>query len=164
MPDSSQPITAKSVTFSFREARSSDLTEIVRMLANDTLGAGREQFTEPLHAGYLQAFARIENDRNNQILLAVDAEDRILGFLQLTYIPNLTYQGSWRAQIEGVRVNENFRSSGIGKAIIEYALHCARARGCYLAQLTSDKSRTDALRFYESLGFKASHEGFKRML
>ena len=161
MPDSS---TTGSNGLLFRLANPTDLVEIVRMLADDRLGANREHFSVPLLRGYVDAFASIEQDPNNEILVAQDSDDNLLGFLQITYIPNLTYQGRWRALIEGVRVKSEKRAAGIGKALITNAIERARERNCHLVQLTSDKTRTEALRFYESLGFKASHEGFKRSL
>lgn len=148
----------------YRLATLSDLPEIVRMLAEDPLGAKREHYSSPLLPVYTQAFQSIESDPNNEIVLAVNHNEELLGFLQLTYIPNLTYQGRWRALIEGVRVHAEQRSRGIGQALIEYAIERARNRGCLMVQLTSDKSRADALRFYTSLGFNATHEGFKLML
>lgn len=152
------------IPISFRTATQSDLPEIVRMLADDPLGVKREHFSNPLLPGYTQAFQSIESDPNNEIVLAVNHNNEVLGFLQLTYIPNLTYQGRWRALIEGVRVNTQQRSRGIGQSLIEHAIERARKRGCFIVQLTSDKSRVDALRFYASLGFKATHEGFKLAL
>ena len=89
------------------------------------------------------------------------ADGRVIGVLQLTFIPYLTYQGSWRALIEGVRVASDRRSGGIGRQLIEWCIARAVARGCRMVQLTSDKSRADAIRFYERLGFVASHEGLK---
>ncbi len=134
------------------------------MLAEDPLGATRERYCIPLLAGYEEAFSSIDSDPNNEIVVAEDAAVGLLGFLQITYIPNLTYQGRWRAQIEGVRVRPESRSTGIGRALVKQAIFRARQRGCHLVQLTSDKSRGDALRFYESLGFLASHEGLKLAL
>jgi ribosomal protein S18 acetylase RimI-like enzyme len=148
----------------FRSATLSDLPEIVRMLAEDPLGAKREHYSSPLLPSYTHAFESIESDPNNEIVLAVNHNDELLGFLQLTYIPNLTYQGRWRALIEGVRVHAEQRSRGIGQSLIEHAVERARKHGCLMVQLTSDKSRAEALRFYASLGFKATHEGFKLML
>jgi ribosomal protein S18 acetylase RimI-like enzyme len=148
----------------FRPAAQSDLAEIVRMLSDDPLGAKREHYSSPLLPAYTHAFQSIESDPNNEIVLAVNQNDDLLGFLQLTYIPNLTYQGRWRAMIEGVRVHADQRSRGIGQSLIEHAVERARKRGCLMVQLTSDKSRAEALRFYTSLGFKATHEGFKLML
>ena len=148
----------------FRHAQQSDLIEIVRMLANDPLGAKRELFSVPVLQAYEQAFKNIQIDPNNEIIVAEHSDFTLLGFFQITYIPNLTYQGRWRAQIEGVRVNSEQRSIGIGRALVLHAIELAKKRHCYLVQLTSDKSRTDALRFYESLGFHATHEGFKLFL
>jgi ribosomal protein S18 acetylase RimI-like enzyme len=131
------------------------------MLAEDPLGSQREAFTEPIKSCYLEAFNHIESDPNNEIIIALDNDSLLLGFLQITYIPNLTFQGSWRAQLEGVRVNASKRSSGIGKALVEHAIQRAKIRGCHLVQLTSNNTRQDALRFYQSLGFTPSHVGFK---
>ena len=89
------------------------------------------------------------------------AQEADVGVMQLTFIPYLTYQGGWRALIEGVRVASEFRSKGIGREMIQWAIGRARERGCHVLQLTTDKERVDALRFYESLGFAASHEGMK---
>jgi ribosomal protein S18 acetylase RimI-like enzyme len=145
----------------FRKAKKTDLVEIVKMLADDPLGSSREEFSDPPKPCYLDAFRHIEADQNNDIIVAVDTNGELLGFLQLTYIPNLTLQGSWRAQLEGVRVKTSKRSAGIGKALIEHAIQSAQTKGCRVIQLTSNKARTDALRFYESLGFTPSHVGFK---
>lgn len=130
------------------------------MLADDPLGAQREVFGEPVRNGYMEAFAAIEADPNNELVVAVMA-DAVVGMLQITFIPYLTYQGRWRALIEGVRVSSSVRSQGIGEAMIKWAIDHARSRGCLMVQLTTDKARDDALRFYERLGFVASHQGMK---
>lgn len=148
----------------FRIATSADLPAIVAMLAADPLGAKRERNTSPLPQAYYDAFAAIDHDANNELMVAVSADNTILGVLQLTFIPGLTYQGGWRALVEGVRVASELRSSGIGRQLFEWAIQRARARGCHMLQLTSDKMRPDAIRFYESLGFVASHEGLKMHL
>lgn len=145
----------------FRTARQEDLVEMIEMLANDPLGSQREEFSNPLKSCYVDAFSQIEADPNNEVIVVTDDDERLLGFLQITYIPSLTLQGSWRAQLEGVRVIESKRSEGVGKALIEHAIHRAKSRGCHLLQLTSNSTRKDALRFYESLGFTPSHIGFK---
>jgi GNAT superfamily N-acetyltransferase len=145
---------------SFRIAVRNDVPEIVRLLADDALGAKRERYELPLPASYLAAFDAIAADPNNELVVAC-LDGRIAGVLQLTYIPYLTYQGAWRALIEGVRVASGARSAGIGKALLEWAIARARERGCGLVQLTTDKSRADAKKFYEALGFVASHEGMK---
>jgi len=150
----------KATDLTFRRARLSDLEVIVELLANDPLGARREACVSPLPESYLQAFQAISADPNNELVVA-DLEGRVVGVLQLTFIPYLTYKGSWRALIEGVRVSETVRSAGIGRRMLGWAMERARERGCRLVQLTSDKSRIDAIRFYGSLGFTASHEGMK---
>ena len=144
----------------FREATTADIPTLVQMLADDPLGSKRERFELPLPDSYLTAFNAIDNDPHNELVIAED-DDQLLGFMQITFIPYLTYQGGWRALIEGVRVNKTVRGQGIGQKLFAYAIERARARGCHVVQLTTDKKRPDALRFYERLGFVASHEGMK---
>lgn len=144
----------------FRPALRVDLPDIVRLLADDPLGSSREEYASPLPASYYAAFEAIDNDPNNE-LVVVAVDDKVVGVLQLTYIPYITYRGSWRALIEGVRIDSSMRSTGIGRRLFSWAIERAASRGCHLVQLTSDKARPDAIRFYESLGFVASHEGLK---
>ena len=136
------------------------------MLADDPLGAKRERFETPLPESYLHAFAEIDADANNELVVACLGGDAgaVVGVLQLTFIPYLTHQGSRRALIEGVRVASSQRSAGFGTQLFEWAIARARERGCRMVQLTTDKSRPDAKRFYEALGFVASHEGMKLAL
>lgn len=148
---------------SFRLAGLGDLESIVRLLADDPLGAQRERFESPLPVAYQRAFDAIDRDANNELVVAV-AGETVIGVLQLTFIPNLTYRGSWRAQVEAVRVDPAVRGSGVGGSMLEWAIDRARQRGCALVQLTTDKSRLDAVAFYERLGFRASHEGMKLRL
>jgi GNAT superfamily N-acetyltransferase len=145
----------------FRKATINDLPSIVQMIADDVLGSKRENFTTPLPKTYYDAFERIDSDQNQELITVVDEENEVVGVFQLTFIPYLTYQGGIRAQIEGVRVHKDHRGLGIGKIILEWAIRRAKERNAHLLQLTSDKKRPDAIRFYESLGFKASHEGMK---
>ena len=145
---------------SFRRAREGDVAAIVQLLAADPLGSQRERDVEPLPEEYLEAFRSIDGDANQQLILAHQGEN-IVGVLQLTLIPSLTYQGSWRGQIEGVRVAEAARSEGVGRRLVEHAISLARERGCRMVQLTTDKRRPRAIAFYEKLGFVASHEGMK---
>lgn len=155
------PITSVKVDIiQFREASAGDLPTIIQMLADDPLGRQRENYTIPLSDSYLETFQAIESDPNNK-LVAAYVEEEIVGFFQLTLIPYLTYQGRWRGLIEGVRVNKRFRGQGIGRKMIEHGIDCARKKNCHLVQLTTDKKRPDAIAFYESLGFLASHEGLK---
>lgn len=147
----------------FRLAEPDDLPQLVAMLADDELGRTRESPGLPLDHGYLLAFEAIESDPNNELVVC-ESEGRLIGMLQITFIPYLTYVGSWRALIEGVRVASTHRSEGIGSRLFEWAIGRAKARNCLIVQLTTDKKRPDALRFYENLGFRASHEGMKLRL
>ena len=147
----------------FRLATRADVPTLVAMLADDALGAQREQFTDPLPQAYYAAFEALDRDPNNELILAC-LGDRVIGMLQLTYIPSLSYRGGWRALIESVRVDAAYRSQGIGRQLMVWTLERAKARGCHLAQLSTHKSRTDAHRFYERLGFEKSHVGMKLSL
>ncbi|MGH7950813.1 MAG: GNAT family N-acetyltransferase [Limisphaerales bacterium] len=144
----------------FRQASRSDVATIVKMLADDSLGAKREIYTIPPPECYYRAFDAIAQDPNNELVVA-EADGIVIGVLQMTFMPGMTYQGGWRAVIEGVRIAANVRSQGIGRHLFRWAIERARQRGCYMLQLTSDKSRPAAIRFYEGLGFVASHEGMK---
>ena len=147
----------------FRDAKMGDVQGLIRLLANDPLGRLREDLSEPLNNAYLEAFQAIERDPNNQ-LLVVEYAGQLVGVLQLTYIPYLTHTGSWRCLIEGVRIDESVRGKRIGEKMFIHAIELARLRGCKLVQLTSDKKRPDAIRFYQKLGFQDTHEGFKLSL
>ena len=137
---------------------------IVDLLAADQLGAARDGVrTAADLTAYERAFRAIDDDPSH-ILLVAESEGAIAGTLQLSFIPGLARRGALRAQIEAVRVAAGYRGCGLGGAIVEWAIGEARRRGCSLVQLTSDKSRTDAHRFYERLGFVASHEGLKLSL
>jgi len=131
------------------------------MIADDALGSKREKYTIPLPKTYYDAFERIDSDSNQELTVVVDEKDEVLGVFQMTFIPYLTYQGGIRAQIEGVRVHKDHRGHGIGKTIFQWAIQRAKERNAHVLQLTTDKKRPDAIHFYESLGFKASHEGMK---
>jgi GNAT superfamily N-acetyltransferase len=143
-----------------RPAVRADVPAIVAMLADDPLGAAREQFEDPLPDTYYQAFDAIERSPDNHLMIA-DSHGQILGVLQLTIIPYLTYRGGKRALIEGVRVHKDARGRGLGKQMFEHAIAAARDAGCHVVQLTTDKKRPEALAFYQALGFVASHEGMK---
>ena len=143
-----------------RLATREDLPVIIRMLAEDDLGAGRERFETPLPSTYYTAFETIEFDPNQEIAVA-ELDGEVIGTLQLMFLPSLSYQGGTRAQVESVRVMQRLRGQGIGRQMMEWAIERARQRGCHLMQLTSHKSREDAHRFYERLGFTKSHIGMK---
>lgn len=147
----------------FREAVRDDLPAIVRLLADDAIGAQRERAEDPLPAAYRTAFEAIDADPNHQLVVAV-LEGRIVGVMQLSFLPYLSHQGRWRALIESVRVASGSRSQGIGGAMFRWAIERARERGCLIVQLTTDRSREDALRFYRRLGFEATHHGLKLRL
>lgn len=147
----------------FRIATVDDLYKIVEMLADDELGRVRERFETPLPDSYVRAFEAIDSDPNNELIVSCLNEE-IVGVLQLTFTPYLTHQGSWRATIEGVRTASSVRREGMGSQLIQWAIERAKERGCHMVQLTTDKKRADALRFYERLGFTATHEGLKMKL
>lgn len=146
-----------------RRARRDDLPTLVALYADDPLGATRERSISPLPAAYLDAFAEIDRDPN-QFLAVFEDDGRIVGSLQLTIFPSLTRLGAKRAQVESVRVAREARGRGLGRRMLEWAIREARRSGATLVQLTTDKSRGDARRFYEGLGFVASHEGMKLAL
>jgi len=127
------------------------------------LGSTREDAGPVLNPRYAAAFAAIERDEN-QLLAVLEDFGEIVGCLQLTFIPGLSLQGMWRGQIESVRIAASRRGSGLGHVMLEWAIAECRRRGCGVVQLTMNKSRDDTLRFYKSLGFVASHEGFKLAL
>ncbi len=147
----------------FRQARESDIPELVNLLADDDLGAAREDVSLPLNQRYPDAFRSIQRDPNNE-LTVVESNAVLVGMLQLTFIPYLTHTGSWRCLIEGVRIAKDYRGQGLGSRFIDWAIARASERNCGIVQLTSDKKRPDALRFYAALGFEATHEGFKLKL
>ncbi|MFI2618921.1 GNAT family N-acetyltransferase [Streptomyces sp. NPDC018584] len=144
-----------------RQAVADDLPAIVAMLTDDPLGATRESPDDL--TPYVAAFQRLADDPNQRLVVAV-REGRVVGTLQLTIVPGLSRKGATRSIIEGVRVHADERGSGLGTRFIEWAIEESRRQGCQLVQLTSDATRTDAHRFYERLGFSASHLGFKLQL
>jgi GNAT superfamily N-acetyltransferase len=146
---------------SFRPAAASDVPAVVALIADDQLGASREIPQEL--APYRDAFDVIESDPN-QLLVVGESGGRVIATLQLTFVPGLSRRGAWRAQIEAVRVEESMRGVGVGESLVRWSIEQARARGCALVQLTSNATRTDAHRFYQRLGFVASHTGFKLAL
>jgi GNAT superfamily N-acetyltransferase len=144
----------------FRRARKEDLEAIVELLVDDVLGRTREDCLAPSADVYLDAFAAIDSDPNQLLVVAADGEE-IVGTLQLSFIAGLSRKGALRGQIEAVRIASSRRGAGIGREMIEWAILECRRRGCRYVQLTSDKRRADAHRFYEGLGFVPSHIGFK---
>lgn len=148
----------------FRAATQDDLHAVVEMLADDVLGAQRERLEDPLPSAYTEAFEAIERQPGNQVIVAVDDNDNVIGCLQLTLTPGLARLGMTRATIEGVRIARDHRNTGLGEELFRFAIDEARRAGCGLVQLTTDRARPDAHRFYERLGFEPSHIGMKRKL
>ena len=147
----------------FRLAKRADLPSIVRMLADDDLGSQRERYEDPLPEAYYSAFEQIQHDPNHELIVAERSGEPI-GTLHLMFLPSLSFQGALRAQIESVRVDKHFQSQGIGSAMMQWSMQRAKERGAHLVQLTTHKTRVDAHRFYERLGFKGSHLGMKLSL
>jgi GNAT superfamily N-acetyltransferase len=148
----------------FRKAELSDLPKIVEMLADDFLGKSREKFSLPLLPSYVEAFEEINLDPNN-LLAVVDFPNRkTIGTIQLTFIPGIAMKGTKRLLIEAIRVDDSFLNQGIGTKMMEWAIEEGMKRGCKIAQLTSNQLRQNAHRFYEKLGFEATHYGFKKYL
>ncbi len=148
------------VTVTFRKAERSDLFDIIELLGDDPIGRFREVVSRRIDERYSAAFQAIDEDPNQLMAVAVD-DGTMVGCMQLTFIPGLSRAGMWRGQVEGVRIAASHRGTGLGKRFFEWAFHCFKERGCGLVQLTSDKARPDAIRFYETLGFTNSHEGMK---
>lgn len=147
----------------FRQATREDLPEIVRMLADDFLGSTRERYENPLPESYVKAFEEIDADKNNELIVA-ERDGEIVGMLQLTFTPSISFQGGKRATVESVRTDSKYRGQGIGKEMMRWAINRAREEGCISMQLTTNSERTEAHRFYENLGFKGSHLGMKLSL
>jgi ribosomal protein S18 acetylase RimI-like enzyme len=141
-----------------REALSEDLNRIVFLLNDDVFGQQREAESDLF--AYKAAFNAILLDPNHSILV-IEKDGELVGCVQVSYLPNLTFNGSWRAQFEGVRINRSHRGSGLGKRLINEAIARAKARGCRIIQLTTNAARPEAIAFYESLGFKGTHIGMK---
>ncbi|WP_417856775.1 GNAT family N-acetyltransferase [Xanthomarina gelatinilytica] len=145
----------------FRKATISDVPAIVEMIADDKLGKTREDFKIPLPDKYYDAYKNINTDSNQELIVVENDKLEVVGTMQLSFIQYLTYQGGIRAQIEAVRIRKDQRGTGLGTKMFEWAIQRAKERNAHVLQLTTDKKRPDAIRFYESLGFKASHEGMK---
>jgi GNAT superfamily N-acetyltransferase len=150
----------KGPNLTFRAATVEDVPAVVRLLADDVIGANRERIEDPLPAAYYDAFRAIEADPHNELIVA-ELGPAIVGTVQVTYTPNLSRKGLWRATLEALRVDSSTRGAGIGAALVREVIDRARQRGCGIVQLTTDRRRVDAQRFYEGLGFTHSHIGMK---
>ena len=149
-----------SAALHIRLAARVDLPEIVHMLADDELGSQRERFEQPLPECYFAAFDQISYSPFFELVVGEFGE-RVVGTLQLIFIPSISYKGGLRAQVESVRVEKSLRGQGIGTTLMEWAMERARQRGAHILQLTTHNTRTDAHRFYKRLGFVGSHLGMK---
>tara|TARA_B100000212_G_scaffold275514_1_gene215027 strand:+ start:376 stop:846 length:471 start_codon:yes stop_codon:yes gene_type:complete len=147
--------------FIIREAKEGDLPNIVKLLADDELGFKREYYKVLLPKNYNEAFQNILQDKNQELIVLENLNKDTIGTLQLTFIPYLTYRGGLRAQIEAVRIDKEFRGMGFGKKIFKWAIKRSIDKGAHLIQLTTDKLRPDAIKFYKALGFRDSHVGMK---
>ena len=147
----------------YRAAAVGDLSDVIRMLADDFLGQQRERLEEPLPECYVRAFREIEEDPNNELIVA-ELNGEIIGTLQLTFTPSLSHQGSKRCTVESVRVDGKFRGQGFGREMMRWAVERATEKGCASMQLTTHNDRSDAHRFYESIGFSSTHTGMKLKL
>lgn len=145
----------------FRPATAKDLPFIVQLLANDKFGRTREKFEEPLPPEYIEAFNNIAADKNQVLIVGESEHGEVIATLQLSFIQYLAFRGGIRAQIESVRIREDLRGKGIGQKMFQWTIDLAKKRKAHIIQLTSDKRRPEAIRFYEKLGFVASHEGMK---
>ena len=150
-------------TIQIREATHDDIPAVVHLLLEDELGRQREAVETAVPQSYYDAFAEIEQESNNAVFVA-ERDGQLIGTFQLIYLPSLSFKGGKRAQIESVRVAEALRGQGIGRVLMAWAIDQARQNGCVMVQLTTNKSRQQARRFYQQLGFSATHEGMKLML
>lgn len=168
-------VTVAGRTFSITKATKNDVRPIVELLTDDVLGAGREGWKENASA-YERAFDLIQASPDNALLTVREARGAssdesgesepvpLAGTFQVTFLPGLSRKGMSRLQVEAVRVADDYQSMGLGSALMRWAIDCARHSGCGLVQLTTDKTRADAHRFYDRLGFEATHEGYKIIL
>ncbi|PYF77425.1 GNAT family N-acetyltransferase [Pedobacter nutrimenti] len=147
-----------------RKAKKEELFRIIELYADDVLGQSRETLSDPLDEGYVKAFDSIDRNPQQELLVLVDDNNLILGTLQITYVQYLNRMGSKRAIFEAVRIDKNHRGKGLGEMMCKLAINRAKENGVKFVQLFSDKQRTDALRFYQKIGFTPSHEGFKMNL
>jgi GNAT superfamily N-acetyltransferase len=147
----------------FRSATRADLSSIVRLLADDEMGSMRERYEDPLPEAYVSAFEQIDKDSNHELIVA-ELNGEIIGTLQLMFLPSISFQGGLRAQVESVRVDKKYRGRGIGSELMKCTIERAKERGVHVVQLTTHRSRDDAHRFYERLGFSGSHLGMKLSL
>lgn len=147
----------------YRDATEADLPAIIHLLAEDQIGGRKDDPGPPLDPVYAAAFAAIDSDPNQRLIVA-EIDGAVIGTMQLSFLPGLLNRGAWRGQVEAVRIAADRRSQGLGEQLIAWAVERFRERGCFMAQLTSNNDRVGAHRFYERLGWQKSHAGFKLYL
>jgi GNAT superfamily N-acetyltransferase len=147
----------------FRVAAYADVSSIIRLLADDELGSLREKFENPIPKSYYSAFELIDKDPNHDLIVA-ELDGEVIGTLHIMFLSSLSFQGGLRAQVESVRVDTHHQNQGIGSEMMKWAIQRAKDRHAHIIQLTTHKSRADAHRFYERLGFKGTHLGMKLSL
>jgi N-acetylglutamate synthase-like GNAT family acetyltransferase len=145
----------------FRQAAKEDLPAIIEMIAHDSLGQLREKYEEPLPKEYYRAFEIIDGDKNQELMVIENSHGEVVASFQLSFLQYLTYMGGMRCLVENVHVREDQTGKGIGRQMFQWIVQRAKKKGVHLVQLTSNKLRPNAIRFYENIGFKATHEGFK---
>ena len=145
----------------FRKATKEDLPAIIEMIANDTLGRLRERYGDPLPKEYYNAFERIDGDENQELIVMENSKKEVVASFQLSFLQYLTYVGGIRCLVENVHVREDQTGKGIGRQMFQWIIERAQEKGVHMVQLTSNKLRPNAIRFYEAIGFTATHEGFK---
>ena len=144
----------------FRVAGHADVPSIIRLLADDELGSLREKYENPIPESYYSAYELIDKDPNHELIVA-ELDGEAIGTLHLMFLLSLSFQGGLRAQVESVRVDTHHQNQGVGREMMKWTIQRAKDRNAHIVQLTTHKSRTDAHRFYERLGFKATHLGMK---
>ena len=144
----------------FRVAAYADVPSIIRLLADDKLGSLREKYEDPIPESYYSAYELIDKDPNHELIVA-ELDGEVMGTLHLMFLPSLSFQGGMRAQIESLRVDTHYQNQGVGSQMMKWAIQRAKDRNAHIVQLTTHKSRADAHRFYERLGFKGTHLGMK---
>ncbi len=152
-------MTATPADLIIREAMAADLPTLVALLADDERGRKREHLADPLPQGYLDSFAAITADPRSKLIVA-ERDHRVVGTMQLVFIPGMTYQGAERMIVQSIFVDRDLRGQGIGEAMIRWAVDAARARGCRFISINTHRSRERAHKFYKHQGFKPTHIGF----
>lgn len=151
------------MSFHIRDATESEISTIIELSMAGAIEANRFPDFDANEPGYVAAFRAIAADANHR-LVVVEDQGELIGTMQISFIPGLPGGGAWRGQLENVHIRADYRGRGIGAMLTDWAVDRCREKGCKMVQLTSNKKRKDAHRFYARLGFEATHEGFKMKL